>query len=223
MSLTYYKFRTAVCAFSKMPTELAARLLPPRLRPLEPTHGAGIFAAVAIDFTESEVGPYQELVLAVIVPPIPQQEGQFPSAAFYPVVLATSTAASRAHASERWLLPHYPRDVEVSFREEQGRANVYVYEAGDPVLDLAVTRRKMNPVEQLYQSFMVEGDRSFKVDIHMKGNLSIHEEERGLLRLHDHEVFRGIDRDEIETVPFRELWMTDGLQAFEEIETLEAR
>jgi len=58
--------------------------------------GAGVFAAVAIDFTESEVGPYLELVLAVIVPPIPQQEGQFPSAAFYPLVLATSTAASRA-------------------------------------------------------------------------------------------------------------------------------
>lgn len=222
MSLTYYEFRTAVCAFSKTPTEVAARLLPESLRPLEVTHGAGVFAAVAIDFTKSEVGAYQEVVLAVVVPPIPQGNGEYPKAAFYPVVLATSTTASRDHASERWLLPHYPKDVEVQFREEADRTSVYVYDAGDPVLDLAVTRRKMNPVEQLYQSFMVEGDRRFKVDIHMKGDLSVHEEEKGFLHLHDHGVFRGIDREEIETVPFRELWMKDGQQAFEEIETLRA-
>jgi len=223
MPLTYYRFRTAVSVFSKMPTQHVARLLPPNLRPLEVTHDAGIFTAIAIDFTESEVGPYREIVLAVVVPPIPQAEGQYPKAAFYPLVLATSTAASREHASRRWHLPHYPKDVEVKFDEGKDQANVYVYEAGDPVLDLTVTRRKWNPVEQLYQSFMVEGGQSFKVDIVMKGKMSVHEEERGHLRLHDHPMFERIDRDEIEPVPFRELWMRDGTQVFQEIETIKVR
>jgi hypothetical protein len=221
MSLTHYRFRTAVCAFSRMPTEHAAALLPPNLRPLEVTHGAGVFAAVAIDFTGSEVGAYQELVLAVIVPPNPVAEGQYPKAAFYPVVLATSTAASRAHASERWHLPHYADDVDISLQEEGDKTAVYVYGSGEPIVDLAVTRRKWNPVEQLYQSFMVDAGRAFKVDIHMKGLLSVHEEERGMLRLHDHAMVRGIQRDEIEPVPFRELWMRDGSQAFEELQLLE--
>jgi hypothetical protein len=221
MPLTHYQFRTAVSAFCAMPTELVARLLPPNLRPLEVTHGSGVFAAVAIDFTESEVGAYRELVLAVFVPPIPEPNGPYPKAAFYPVVLATNTPASRQHASERWHLPHYANDVDISFQEDAGRENVFVYDAGNPVLDLTVTRRKWNPVEQLYQSFMVDGTRCFKVDIHMRGRLSVHEEQRGVLKLHDHPMFAGIDREEIEPVPFRELWMRDGAQAFEEIEQLE--
>jgi hypothetical protein len=223
MPLTHYRFRTAVSAFAKMPTEHAAALLPPNLRPLEVTHGAGVFAAVAIDFTESEVGPYQELVLAVIVPPIPEAGGHYPKAAFYPVVLATSTSASRLHASERWLLPHYPNDVDISFQEERDRTKVFVYESGESIVDLVVTRRKWNPVEQLYQSFMVDSGRCFKVDIHMKGDMSVHEEERGLLELYEHPMLRGIERGEIDRVPFRELWMRDGVQTFEEIELLEAR
>mgnify|MGYP000435176016 CR=1 FL=1 len=36
-----------------MPTEHVARLLPANLRPLEVTHDAGIFTAIAIDFTET--------------------------------------------------------------------------------------------------------------------------------------------------------------------------
>jgi hypothetical protein len=75
-------------------------------------------------------------------------------------------------------------------------------------------------VDHLYQSFMVDGEAGLKVDIHMRGRFSEHEEEKGTLRLHDHPMGRGLDADEIATHPFRELWMRDGLQAFEELETL---
>lgn len=215
MSVAHYSFRTAVCAFSKMPTEMAAGILPSRLRPLEVTHGAGVFAAVALDFVESEVGPFREIVLAVVVPPVPDGRGSYPKAAFYPIVVGTTTPASRELAVDRWRLPHYPRNVEVSFQEADGRMNVFVYDSGDPVVDLAVTHRKWNPVEQRYQSFVHDDDGSFKVDVQMKGNLSVHEEEQGILRLHDHPLFRGMDRDEIDPIPFRELWMADGTRTYE--------
>ncbi|NNE44338.1 MAG: hypothetical protein HKN12_09025 [Gemmatimonadetes bacterium] len=218
MSVAHYQFRTAVCAFSKMPTEMAARLLPGSLRPLEVTHGAGVFAAVALDFVESEVGPFREIVLAVVVPPVPDGQGSYPKAAFFPLVVGTTTPASREMAVERWRLPHYPRDVEISFQELDGRMNVFVYDSGDPVVDLAVTRRKWNPVEQRYQSFTQDDDGAFKVEINMRGNLSVHEEEQGILRLHDHPLFRDLDREEVDTIPFRELWMADGVRSFEGIE-----
>ena len=64
-------------------------------------------------------------------------------------------------------------------------------------------------------------DRLLKVDIHMKGALSVHEEERGHLRLHPHPMTEAFDRDEVESLPFRELWMRPGMQAFEELEVFE--
>jgi hypothetical protein len=218
--LTYYQFRHAVSAFAEVPTELASRLLPAHLKPLEMHHGSGIFAVTAFEFTESMVGPYQEIVLAVIVPPLAKSDGQFPKAAFYPFVLGTSTVESREHAIERWHLPHYMRDVGVRFEEESGRMKVAVHEKKNAILDFTVTSHKWNEVDHLYQSFMVEGDTHFKVDIHMRGRFSVHEEERGRLTLHDHPMLEGLDPDEVDAIPFRELWMRDGVQVFEELETL---
>ena len=98
MSVTRYDFSQAVSAFYEMPTELTRVLLPRHLQPLEAHHGSSIFAVTAFDFTESMVGPYQEIVLAVIVPPLIEPGGDFPKSAFYPFLLGTSTAESRAHA-----------------------------------------------------------------------------------------------------------------------------
>ena len=73
---------------------------------------------------------------------------------------------------------------------------------------------------KLHQSFMRDSDRRFKVDIHMEGPFSEHEEETGRLQLHDHPMCAGLDyRDVVET-PFRELWMREGTQTFQTLETL---
>jgi hypothetical protein len=220
MPLTQYRFRTAVSAFFEMPTELAGSLLPPHLRPLEVHHGSGIFAVTAFDFTESMVGSYQEIVLAVIVPPVVHPNAQFPKSAFFPFLLGTSTKASRQHAIERWHLPHYMADVGVDFAQRDGTLDVGVREGRRPVLDLSVAEHRWEKADDLYQSFMVDPASQYKVDIHMRGTFSEHEEERGRLVLHAHPMTERLDGDEIETVPFRELWMKDGMQTFEELETL---
>ncbi|MFN8178635.1 MAG: hypothetical protein U0167_11945 [bacterium] len=221
MSLTYYAFRHAVSAFSRMPTAAAARILPPHLRPMEVQHGSAVFAVTAFDFIESPVGPFQEIVLAVVVPPRAKSDGKFPKAAFYPVRLATSTRRAREDAAERWHLPRYGSDLELFFQDLGERINVYAYEAGDAIVDFTVSRRLWNPVDQAYQSFMVDDLRLFKVDFHLRGPMSVHEEERGRLKAHEHPLWGGIDRDEIEAIPFRELWMKDGVQVFAEIESFE--
>jgi hypothetical protein len=220
MPLTYYHFRNAVSAFFEMPADAARDLLPAHLQPLEVRHGSGVLAITAFDFTQSMVGAYQEIVLAVIVPPLARPGGAFPRSAFYPFLLGTSTPESRAHAIERWHLPHHMADVQMRFREGKGRVDVSVREGDRPILDLSVADHDWSEVDHLYQSFMVDGDAGLKVDIHMRGRFTEHEEEEGTLVLHDHPMCRGLDPDEVSPTAFRELWMRDGVQVFEELETL---
>ena len=66
---TYYGFQNCVGAFFEMPTSDARALLPSHLEPLEMQHTRSILALTAFEFTQSEVGEYEEIVLAVIVPP----------------------------------------------------------------------------------------------------------------------------------------------------------
>jgi len=220
MARTTYRFRNAVSAFFEMPTEAARKLLPAHLQPMEVRHGSGVFALTAFDFTDSMVGAYQEIVLAVIVPPVARPGEAFPRSAFYPFLLGTSTRASREHAIERWHLPHHMADVELDFQEGDGGVDVRVREGKSAILDLGVVEHDWSRVDHLYQCFMVDGDTGLKVDIHMQGRFSEHEEEKGRLAIHDHPMCRGLDPDEVSDRPFRELWMRDGVQIFEELETL---
>jgi len=88
MPLTQYRFKHAVSAFFEMSRDAAKRALPQHLEAMEVKHSLGVFAVTAFDFTGSEVGNYEELVLAVITPPVLGVGGEFPRSAFYPFVVA---------------------------------------------------------------------------------------------------------------------------------------
>lgn len=220
MGYTYYGFRHCVGAFFEMPTADARRLLPRHLQPLEMQHQRSILALTAFHFHESDVGEYQEIVLAVIVPPMVEPDKPLPKAAFYPFTVGTSTEASRLHAIERWHLPHYMKDVEIAFTETDEGMEVNVLDGADPILDLLVTQHSFQPSNNLYNSFMVDGDERFKANIYMKAQHSEHEEERGSLTLYEHEMTEGLTIDDVNTYPFREQWYQEGLQTFEPLETL---
>ena len=220
MPLTKYEFSQTVSAFFEMPTEMAMPLLPKPLQTLESHHGSSIFAVTAFDFTESMVGAYQEVVMSVIVPPMIRPSGDFPKSAFYPFVLGTSTPESRAHALERWHLPHHMVDIAIDFAEKDGSLAVSVKEGNSPIIDFSVTEHQWEDVDHLYQCNMKDDSGRYKVDIHMQGYFCEHEEERGSLTLHDHPMCAGLDPDEITDYPFRELWMKRGCQLFEKLETL---
>lgn len=220
MPLTRYHFSVAVSAFFEFPTSNARRLLPPHLQPLEVQHESSILAITAFDFTGSMVGPYQEIVLSVIVPPRVSPDQEMAKSAFYPFLVGTSTEASREHAIERWHLPHYMEDLDIGLASGEGRMRVEVREGDRPILDMEITDHRSEAVDHLYQSFMVNADHRFKVDIHMRGPHSEHEEESGSLKLYEHPMTSHLDIDEVATYPFREQWMTDGVQVFEELERI---
>jgi Acetoacetate decarboxylase (ADC) len=220
MPLTKYGFKYAVSAFFEMSRDAAKRALPAHLEAMEVKHSIGVFAVTAFDFTQSEVGQYEELVLAVITPPVLGAGGEFPRSAFYPFVVGTSTEASRLHAIERWHLPHYMSDIRVEFEEKDGRMKVHAHEKGRPILDLDVSAHKWTKVNHLYQAFTVDPPKRFKADIHMEGTFTEHEEETGSIEIHPHPMCEALLNAEVASFPFRELWMKDGMQTFEELQTL---
>jgi hypothetical protein len=222
MDYTFYGFKNCVGGFFEMPTADARKLLPSHLEPLEMQHTRSILALTAFQFTESEVGVYEEVVLAVIVPPMVEAGKALPKAAFYPFMVGTSTEAAREHAIERWHLPHYMKDLESRFTESGGEMEVNVLDGSDPVLDLVVTQRDYVDTRNLYNAFTVEdgGDGRFKANIYMEAPHSEHEEEQGSLTLYEHAMTDGLTIDDINSYPFREQWYQAGLQTFEPLMTL---
>jgi hypothetical protein len=218
MVLTRYGFNNCVGAFFEMSTADARALLPAHLEPLEKQHTRSVLAVLAFQFTESEVGAYDELVLAVITPPRVEPGRPLPKAAFFPFMVATSTEASREHAIERWHLPHYMNDVDFRFDEADGQMTVRVSEQGNAVLALTVTEHAFERVVNPYHCFTVDGDSRFKVNIYMDGPHSEHDEESGELILHPHPITAGLTPEETSTYPFREEWYQAGVQTFEELE-----
>lgn len=220
MVLTRYGFRHCVGAFFEMSTTDARKILPPHLEPMEVQHTRSVLAALAFQFTESEVGAYDELVLAVITPPLVVPGEPLPKAAFYPFMVATSTAASRQHAIERWHLPHHMKDLDFDFDESDDRMDLTVTDEGEPVVELSVTSHEFGEVTNPYHCFMADGDDRFKVNIFMQAPHSEHEFERGELTLHPHPMTEPLTIEDVHSWPFREEWYRAGVQTFEELEEI---
>lgn len=217
MDYTYYGFRNCVGAFFEMPTSDARKLLPSHLEPLEMQHERSILALTCFEFTESEVGHYFEVVLAVIVPPMVEPSKPLPKAAFFPFCVGTSSEASRLHAIERWHLPHYMSDLDISMTESCDAMEVTVRDGDTPVLDFTVTKHEYAPTKNLYNAFTVEAgaDAKFKANIYMEAPHSEHEEENGSLTLYEHAMTEGLTIEDVNTYPFREQWYQAGQQTFE--------
>lgn len=220
MTQTTYEFENCIGAFFEMSTADARKLLPRHLEPMEIQHTRSVLAVLAFQFTGSEVGAYDELVMAVITPPRIEPGKPLPKAAFFPFMVATSTTASREHAIERWHLPHYMKDLDFDFQESEDRMELEVSEDGAPILELRVTPHDFNEVTNPYHCFMADGDGRYKANIAMNAPHSEHDEEAGELVLHEHPVTAGLTIEEVHSWPFREEWYRAGVQTFDPLESL---
>lgn len=224
MNLTRYGFENCVGAFFQMATADAKQILPDHLQPMEAQHERSVMAVLAFQFTESEVGAYDELVMAIITPPMIVAGKPLPKAAFFPFMVATTTPESRAHAMERWRLPHHMGDLDFAWTESDDRMKLAVRDGDQPVLDLEVTAHDFGPTVNPYHCFTVGesvGEEGrFKVNIFMDAPHCEHEFEDGSLTLHEHPMTSMLTIDEVSTYPFREEWYRAGVQTFEELEDI---
>lgn len=221
MPLTRYGYRNALNGLFELPTENARRLLPSHLEPAELHHGTSILSVACFDFTESEVGAYGEVVMAVLVSPLVKPGERLPKAALYPYLVGTTTRAAREHAIERWHLPHWMENVEMAFEAAPRAMTARVALGGQRVLDLTLTEHAWERVSHPYQCFMRDGNGAYLALMTFDGEQSEHEDETGKLLLHDHPFHQGLALEDVYDVPFREVWNRAGVQTFEPLVTLD--
>src|SRR5690606_31886893 len=134
--VTRYGFTRALGGFFHADATRLARLLPGGLRPLESHPDLGVLALTVFDFDESEVGRYRELVVSAMVPPWAPRGEPLPDAALFPILLATTTDRSRAHAALRWKLPELDRCLAIEFDGSAELERVRVGDGHRPLLQL---------------------------------------------------------------------------------------
>ncbi len=215
-----YEFGHAIGGFFEFPTENARKLLPAHLHPVEPHHGQSVLSVMAFDFTGSSTGPYGELVLSVHVAPRIEPGRPMARAAFYPFLVGTTTKSSRESAIQLWHLPHFMHDINIDFTTTDHDITVAASHGGKPILDMRITDYEWETVEHHYQAFEHDASGSYMASMRMNARFSENEEERGSIQLYAHDFTAGLDIDGVNTTPFRELWMRDGLQTFQPLETL---
>lgn len=220
-SAGYYYFKEGLSCLFEIATDNARQLLPGHLQPLEKHPDTSVLSVSVFDFFDGDAGPYQELVLSVLVPPLVTPGERLPKAALYPFIVATSTELGRTQGIERWKLPHLMKDIDITFAESAQELALRVEEGGAPVLELTTTKHTFDPAELLFHSFMSDHEGNFKANITMKGEgYSEHEFETGSLVLFEHEMTLGLIREEVSERPFREQWMRNGVEIFSPLEAL---
>ena len=182
MNLTKYEFSYAINSFFEYPISEINKVLPKHLKPVEVMPGIGIFSIILFEFTKSEVGHYHELVLAFNVYPFIGKSNIYPSAAFYPFLVATSSCESRNHAIEKWHLPHWMNDSDFNI-EETDETNITVEvrdKQANKILRLIACRTMQFTNEvSYYQSLMIDETANYLANINIAAHSTENEEQLG--------------------------------------------
>lgn len=218
MPLIGHAFRTGVSAFFEMATADAQAVLPDYLQPIEVRHQRSVLSVTAFLFEESEVGPYTELMFSVVVPPMVADWGRHAKAGFCPFFAATSSAEARRMRSERLHFPYLDEDIDAQFIETGGRLRVRAWGQGEPIVDFSVTQGEWESTSHLLQGFGICGDQRYRGTVKISGQYTVHENERGSMTLFQHPMTASLVGREVSGYPFREHWLKNGTEAFNNFE-----
>lgn len=213
-----YRFHTGVSAFFEMATADARAVLPAHLEPIEVRHERSVLSVNAFLFDDSVVGPYTELMFAVIVPPAVAAWGQHAKAGLFPFLAATSSAEARRIKAERFHFPYHEQSIDAQFIETEDRLRIRVFGGGAPILDLSVTPGAWECTTHLLQGFMMNGSERLRTILQISGDYTVHENERGDMKLFPHPMTHDLLRHEVSPYPFREHWFKNGTEVFHKLE-----
>jgi hypothetical protein len=222
MQVVQYPISNGINCIFEIPTETARKYLPKGIEPVEANHGVSLIGITMFDFPDSPVGPYRELVVSLYAVPRLGIMEQHPHAAVYPIVVASSNREARDHAIELWHLPHFMEDIDITFTvspDGQSITSKAVCSLGEPIVEMTVSQSgQWNPMYQLYQSFQGDKSGSYMGIMDMRGNLSEHEDSTGIVVLYpSHRFFNHVDLSTMDTLPFREMWLKDGVESYHDL------
>jgi hypothetical protein len=213
-----YPFTQAINGCFEVPTPVGQALIGRQRQPVEASYGMSVLGVTLFDFSDSPVGPYQELVLSLYVAPRLGASERHPHAAVCPIRIASTHAAARRHAIELWHLPHFMEDIHIDFvPSADGRRIRATLWCGrdERILELTVSQSgKWARTSQLYQSFQRDASGAYLGTLTMDGELSEHEHGTGSLHIDSHRFTDGLDLSQIDPVPIREMWMKHGVETY---------
>ncbi len=220
MPVGSYPFRMGVSAFFEMETPHARAVLPCHLEPIEVRHQRSVLSVTAFLFDDSVVGPYTELMFSVVVPPAVAQWGRHAKAGFFPFWAATSSAQVRRIKAERFHFPYADQDIDAQFMEGADCLRVRVFGQGAPIIDLSVTQGAWETTTHLLQGYMMNGEERLRTTLQISGDYTMHEDERGEMKLFPHPMTTEIFPGDSPEYPFREHWFKNGTETFHELEVI---
>jgi hypothetical protein len=201
-----------------MATSDARAMLPSHLEPIEVRHERSVLSVNAFLFDDSVVGPYTEVMFAVIVPPLVAAWGQHAKAGLYPFLAATTSAEARRIKAERFHFPYHDQNIDAQFIETKDRVRIRIFGAGAPILDLSVTPGAWETTTHLLQGFMMNGTERLRTILQISGDYTVHENEGGDMTLFPHPITADLLRQEVSPYPFREHWFKNGTEVFHKLE-----
>jgi hypothetical protein len=212
--MTRYGFSRAMAAFFLADSRTVSSWLPEGLHPSEARPGHAVVAVTAFDFVESEVGAYGELVLSAMVRPFARSGDPLPHAATFPIVLATTSEASRIHATERWCLPQHSRCLDIVFGSDGTQRTVTVHDGDTHVLTLTVSHLHPETQTRLYQAFSKSDAGVHRVNLDISGEFAEHQDQTGRLELSTHPLIAEFEEAILDDDPYLEQSMAVGEQRF---------
>lgn len=218
MPVGSYPFSTGVSAFFEMGTPSAREILPAHLEPVEVRHQRSVLAVTAFLFEDSVVGPYTELMFSVVVPAMVAQWGQHAKGGFFPFLAATSNAEARRIKSRRFHFPYLDENIDAQFIEAGDRIRVRALSQGQPVVDFSVTQGRWEDTSHILQGFMMNGRERLRATFQISGRYTVHENERGSLKLFPHTLTESLMDQDVSPYPFREHWFKNGTEVFHSLE-----
>jgi hypothetical protein len=201
-----------------MATADARAVLPSHLEPIEVRHERSVLSVNAFLFDDSVVGPYTEVMFAVIVPPLVAAWGQHAKAGLFPFLAATTSAEARRIKAERFHFPYHDENIDAQFIETKDRVRIRIFGAGSPILDLSVTPGAWETTTHLLQGFMMNGTERLRTILQISGDYTVHENEGGDMTLFPHPITADLLRQEVSPYPFREHWFKNGTEVFHKLE-----
>jgi hypothetical protein len=212
MSGVDYTFREQLSAFFELPHDVARGLFPRGPEPIEVRHGRAGLSVTFFDFIQSPVGPYRELVVALLVAPRVKKGRPMPHGAVLPHLVAATHRAARQDAIERWHLPNHDDDVIIEFDAESKCRSARIRDAsGRPVMTLRVASApRFRPARRLYESFPRDTTGLYSMTVELAGDLSETEDGVGSLELWDHPLHELSALRHADPIPFLECWVQNG-------------
>jgi hypothetical protein len=214
-TLVRYPFTRAASAFFELPIETARRILPERIEPVEMRHGTAVLSVSAFDFDLPGGPAFQQMQISIVVAPFAQAGGVYPRTALFPFAVAISHPQMRVEAAERFHVKMWDAEIKIEFEEQERSLSVKMAADGNPVVDLTIYDYVWEHVFDVYQCYIEAPDGRYVAQFSVEGATSDHEEGRGSLRLHTHSFNEALAGTEIDSVPFREVWIRNGMQSFE--------